>query len=123
MTKVTKILALDAKTADAHACIDVERLSELEIVVDYTGDAVDSAVTMTVYSAMDKAGTVKALVGFNPILTATRDTDGALAFNENSSTTAYQVPGRHKFLYIGIGTITDDVVFTAWVIGREEFGL
>lgn len=95
-------------------------MENLMLVVDSVGDAVDSAFTMTVYSSNDSAGTVKAAVGIQPILTGTRDADGAIAFDQNSTTVAYEIPGIHPYIYITITGVTDVIGINLWLGGTED---
>ena len=97
-----------------------DKMYNLMLVVDSVGDAVDSAFTMTVYSSIDKDGTVKTAVGIQPILTGTRDADGAIAFNATSITAAYEIPGLHPYVYITITGVTDVIGIDLWLGGTED---
>ena len=97
-----------------------EKLENLMLVMDYVGDGVDSAATMTVYTSKDTAGTVKAAVGIMPSLTGTRDAGGNIDYATSNTTVAYEIPGRHQFIYIAITSVTDDVIINLWLGGTEE---
>ena len=96
------------------------RMYNLMLIVQSTGDAVDSAFTMTVYSSTDDAGTVKTAIGIEPILTGSRDADGAIAFNATSTTVAYEIPGLHPYVYITITGVTDVIGINLWLGGTED---
>jgi len=112
--------AIDKGTAATTAVVKTDRLENLMLVVDSTGDAVDSAFTMTVYSSQDVGGVVKTAVGIQPVLTGTRDADGAIAFDATSTTAAYHIPGVHPYVWIAISGVTDDILITIWVGGQED---
>jgi len=97
-----------------------EKLENLMLVMDYVGDGVDSAATMTVYTSKDTSGTVKAAVGIMPSLTGTRDAGGNIDYATSNTTVAYEIPGRHQFIYIAITSVTDDVIINLWLGGTEE---
>ena len=112
---------IDKGTAATTVIQKTDRMQNLMLVVQSTGDAVDSAFTMTVYDSQDASGTVKTALGINPALSATRDSDGAIAFNEVSTVLAYEIPGLHPYIYITITGVTDDIVITLWIGGTEDY--
>ncbi len=115
------IKLIDKGTAATTVGFNTQKLENLMLVVDYTGDEDDSAATMTVYSANDIVGTVKAAIGIEPALTGSRDADGAIAYSTTSTTVADEIPGSHKFIYITITGVTDDIVLNLWLGGTEDY--
>lgn len=111
---------IDRGTAATTVGFRTDHMEYMMLVVQSVGDAVDSAFTMTVYSATDIVGTVKTAIGIEPILTGVRDADGAIAFNEVSTTVAYEIPGSHPFIYITITGVTDDILINLWLGGTED---
>ena len=111
---------IDKGTAATTAIAKTDLLKNIMLIVDSTGDAVDSTFTITVYDSQDATGILKTALGINPSLSATRDSDGAIAFGEVSTVLAYEIPGRHKYIYITITGVTDDIVVTVWIGGTEN---
>jgi hypothetical protein len=111
--------AIDQGTAAATAVVKTDRLENIMIVVQSIGDTVDSAFTMTVTSTPTVDGAVKTAVGLKPVLTGTIDADGAIAYDQNDTTVAYEVVGVHPYLWIAISGVTDVIKVTIWVGGQE----
>lgn len=106
-------------TGDTTVYQATHLMEDMSLVVDYVGDGVDSAATMTVYSSNDQYGTVKTAIGIMPVLTGVRDADGAISFGTGNTTVAYEIPGRHQFIFISITSTTDVVGINMWLGGTE----
>lgn len=113
--------AVDNVTGATTGVVKTDRLTNLMLVVKYTGDGVDSSSAFTVYGSQDAQGTVKTALGIMPSLTGTRDADGAIALTTADSTTAYEIPGVHPYIYINVAQTTATFTYTIWVGGSEDY--
>lgn len=111
---------IDRGAAATTVIQKTDRWTNLALVVDYTGDGDDSAATMTVYGAQDSEAHVKAAIGIQPVLTGTRDADGAIAFATTDTVVMYQIPGVYPYIYIAITGVTADIVLSLWLGGTED---
>lgn len=115
----TKVV--DNVTGATTGVIKTDRLTNLMLVVNYKGDGVDSSSTITVYSSQDANGDVKTAIGIMPVLTGTRDADGAIAFTTADAVAAYEIPGVHPYIYVNIAQTTAAFSYTVWVGGTEDY--
>ena len=104
---------------DTTAILKTDKMTDLELLVQYTRVSGAGAGDMSVYGAMDSEGAVKYLIGFAPILTGTADTDGAVSYT-TSLTGLYEIPGVHPYIYIDWNETTDPAKFTVDLIGVED---
>lgn len=117
MRLIKRNLITDA-LVDTTASLKTDKMEELELLVNYSRVSGAGAGTMTVYGSMDSEGTVKYLIGFEPILTGTRDTDGALNYT-TSLVGLYEIPGVHPYIFIDWNETTDPAKFTVDLLGKE----
>ena len=118
MKKNTVVHVIESSLVDIAKSVDTSRLSDMVLVVHYVRGGASTG-TMTVYGSLDPAGTVKYALGIMPILTGTRDADGAIAYT-TSTDVAYQIPGVHPYIFIDWNEGTDGATFSADIIGEED---
>ena len=125
-TYVTK--ALSGATTDTTVVVNTKGISNLSAVVKYTQTFTATstqAAVVTFYGTFDD-GTTYYKLGVNPLLTGTRDGDGAISFTtvEASSTVlyGYELVGNPQYVYIDWNDTkvgTGDATGTIWIIGKE----
>jgi len=121
MKKTTYAIAINAAAAATNSgYVDTSNFEKINIEVVYTGDAVDSAFTLTCYGSVNGDATSRYALGIAPALNETRDADGVVVYNATSSTLLYNVIGVHPYIYLAISSVTDDIVVTINIIGQEH---
>lgn len=104
---------------DTTAILSTDKMEDLMLLVNYTRVSGAGAGDLTVYGAMDSSASVKYLIGFMPTLTGTRDTNGVVSYT-TSLVSLYEIPGRHKYIYVDWNESTDPASITIDLYGVEE---
>jgi hypothetical protein len=122
MNKTTTIPAITAATSATNSgYVKTDFFKKMNIQVNYTGDGVDSAFTLTFYGSVGGTSATRYALGVAPALTGTRDNDGIIVYNQTSSDILYDVAGVHNYIYLDISSVTADIIVTINIIGQEEW--
>ena len=104
---------------DTTAIAKSDRLDNILLAVKYERVSGTGAGRLYVYGAMDANANTKYLIGFAPVLTGTRDTDGLVAWT-TSVNIMLQIYGVHPYIYISWDETTDPARCTVDLYGMED---
>jgi hypothetical protein len=115
----TRRMLTNALVDTNSTVIKTDRFDNMFLAVKYERVSGAGAGRLYVYGAMDETASIKYLIGFAPVLTATRDTDGLVAWT-TSVNIMLQIYGVHPYIYVVWDETTDPARCTVDLYGMED---